>query len=257
MAKTPFTRTDATIAGGIIGTTLLLVAGILTSAEHVKRDGAEFLVEAIAAANQKRLAAGKPAVTGPVDDSSPLVVDGDLESQEWDRLPYVFSGAEEGRAPCILATAARRTDGPLAPAKPPYDGWGVCATAKGEVQLFAKACTIDCREPAPTTTTTTAPPTTAPPAQPAAPRVAKPITINVPQLAPEKDEPKEAGCSATGCFGTTCCDQTTDRCVSCPGNSCCEKGLGCSGTCQQDDDCAQGCHCVKLAGSPWGNCRGK
>lgn len=259
MAKEPFTRTDATVAAGILGTTLLLIGGILSSAEHVKRDGAEHLVELIAAANKKRLAAGKPAVTGKVSDSSPLVAEGDLESQEWENLPYVFYGAESREEPCILATATRKLEGPQAAAKPPYNAWGVCTTAKGETQLFAKACTIDCKEPAPPPPPPTAPAAAAAPAPAAAPtpRVKNPITISVPNLGEAKEEPREAGCSATGCFGTTCCDATTDRCVSCPGGSCCEKGLGCSGICREDEDCAVGCHCVKIAGSPSGNCRGK
>ncbi len=106
--KAPFTTRDAVTAASIAGVTLTLVASILLSAERVKRDSAETVVEMIAAANKKRLAAGKPAVTGRVDDASVLVAEGEIETQEWDALPYVFTGAERSRDACVLAAAVRR-----------------------------------------------------------------------------------------------------------------------------------------------------
>lgn len=253
----PFSSTDARIASGIAGVTLVLVASILLSAERVKRDSAESIVASIAAANRKRIAAGKPAVTGRVDDSSVLVMEGEIEPQEWDALPYVFTGAENARDACILAQATRRMDGPGGAPKRPYSRWGVCATAKGEVEPFEGACGLDCKEPAPPPPPVAEPvvrqPT--PPPRPL-PTRAKTIVVDSPDLGPEQPT-QRTGCSVTGCFGTTCCDALIDRCANCPGASCCEKGLGCGGTCQEDEDCTIGCHCVKLAGSPWGNCRGK
>lgn len=254
--KAPFSTRDAVTAVSIAGVTLVLVASILLSAERVKRDSAETVVEAIAAANKKRLAAGKPAVTGRVDDSSPLVAEGELESQEWGNLPYVFAGAERSRDACILATALRREDGPAGSDSKPHGRWGVCATARGEVAAFEGSCPLDCREaapPPPVAAPPVAKPAPPPPPAPARPRA---IVVDPPDLAPEKPAKKQ-GCSATGCFGTSCCDSVTDRCSSCPGAACCAQMTGCNGTCRTEEDCTIGCACVKLPGSPWGNCRGK
>ena len=118
-----FTSTDAWIAVGIAATTALLAGAVLLSAERVKRDEAELIVNAIAAANRKRRAAGKDAVVGRVDDSSVLVASGEIEPQEWANLPYVFTGAESAKDACILAVAARRPDGPGGPVQPPYSQW--------------------------------------------------------------------------------------------------------------------------------------
>ena len=250
--KAPFTTRDAVTAASIAGVTLTLVASILLSAERVKRDSAETVVEMIAAANKKRLAAGKPAVTGRVDDASVLVAEGEIETQEWDALPYVFTGAERSRDACVLAAAVRRTDG----AQKPYDKWGVCATAKGEVAGFEGACPLDCREEAPPPPPVAAPPVARPQPPPQVMTPRKAIIVEMPVLEPEKAAKKQ-GCSVTGCFGTSCCDGVTDRCAACPGASCCAQMSGCNGTCQTEEDCTIGCGCVKLPGSPWGNCRGK
>ena len=261
--RQPFTSTDAWLAAGIAATTLLLVAAVLFSAERVKRDEAELIVKAIAAANHKRRAAGKDAVTGRIDDSSVLVAEGDIVAQEWASLPYRFAGAEDAKDPCILAVATRRLDGPQGPVKPPYDQWGVCATAKGDVAAFVGSCALDCKEPppepppaaaAPKPEPEPAPPVVKPAAPPPVAHHTDVMAPKVPELPPEAPKVK-SGCSVTGCFGTSCCDQDTDQCVSCPGNPCCAKGLGCGGSCQQDDDCLQGCGCKKIAGSPWGTCR--
>lgn len=264
--RQPFTSTDAWIAAGIAVVSCSLAGAVVLSAERVKRDQAELIVKAIAAANHKRQAAGKTAVTGKVDDASSLVADGDIDAQEWDALPYRFSGAEKTKDACILAMASRRTDGPFAAAKDPYRQWGVCATAKGEVAAFVGSCALDCLEhPEPVAEEAPPPPpkpAPAPPpvvaAKPAAPApVAHSNKIVIPQveapaLPAEAPKPK-TGCSVTGCFGTSCCDEESDSCVSCPGNACC-KGLGCGGSCQQEDDCLQGCTCRKLQGSNWGTC---
>lgn len=258
MRKTPFTSADAMVAAGIAVVTSALVVTILLSAEHVKRASAEAIVEAVAAANQKRLSAGKPLVTGAIDDGNPLVVDGEIEAQEWENLPYAFAGAEQGRDACILAVATRRTGGRWGTEKAPYSRWGVCATAKGEVAPFEGACTLDCKEPEPPPAPPPPPPPTPAPAPTPVASPSRHLRVETPNLGPDREPPKKKGCSVTGCFGTTCCDDATDSCMSCPGASCCtSEKLGCSGICRSDDDCTIGCGCVKLPGSPTGNCRGK
>lgn len=254
--KTPFTSADAMVAASIATVTVLLVAWILLSAEHVKRASAESIVEAVAAANKKRLEAGKPAITGPIDGGSPLVVDGDIEQQEWENLPYTFAGAEESRDACILALATRRTDGRWGTTKPPYNRWGVCATAKGDLEPFEGACALNCREPEPPPPAAAPPPPPPPAAPTPVARPVRPLRVDAPSLGLDKPVAKK-GCSVTGCFGTTCCDEETDACLSCPGHACCPQMTGCNGICQNEDDCTIGCGCVKLPGSPTGNCRGK
>ena len=256
-----FTSTDAWIAVGIAATTALLAGAVLLSAERVKRDEAELIVNAIAAANRKRRAAGKDAVVGRVDDSSVLVASGEIEPQEWANLPYVFTGAESAKDACILAVAARRPDGPGGPVQPPYSQWGVCATAKGDVAAFAGSCALDCKEPAPESQPAPPPPPQPAPPPPVvkpapAPVVHKTVTVAPPELPKEDVKPAaRTGCSITGCFGTDCCEEESDSCVSCPGNACCVKRKGCGGSCREEDDCLQGCACSKIPGSPTGTCR--
>ncbi|MBI5201418.1 MAG: hypothetical protein HY925_07520 [Elusimicrobia bacterium] len=254
--KAPFTPKDAFTAAAIAGVTLVLVASILMSAERVKRDSAESIVDAIASANKKRILLGKPAVTGRVDDSSVLVAEGEIDGQEWDKLPYLFTGAEKPREACILAAATRRSDGPAGSSQKPYDRWGVCSSAKGETAAFEGGCPLDCREEAPPPPPVASPPVVRPQPPPPVVTPRRAIVVEMPELAPDKPAKKQ-GCSATGCFGTSCCDTVTDRCAACPGAACCAQMSGCNGTCQSEEDCTIGCSCVKLPGSPWGNCRGK
>lgn len=251
-ASAGFSTVDALIAVGLMAVTCVVLGWVVVAAQNEKRDVARELVRVIAEANLRRRTAGRKAVTGVVDEASALVSERALEPQNWSG-PYVFGGADDAVSPCVLASAVPRPESRGVPFVPR----GVCESILGQVQYFEESCSLSCVQEAPPL-----PPPPPAPAVVARPKEPEPapkrprmdMNLQVPSLGAEA-APKIAGCSATGCMGTSCCDPETDHCLRCPGASCCERGLGCKGTCFKDEDCTQGCRCDRPEGSSFGNCK--
>ncbi|MBI4422973.1 MAG: hypothetical protein HY554_04570 [Elusimicrobia bacterium] len=266
--KTAFSRSDALVAAAIGAGTVLLLGWVLLSAELDRRASARAIVEAVAAANRKRTQLGRPPVTGPILGSQASFAPGELDGSGLEGHAYAFEGADSSARPCILASAARRTDGPQGTSRWPFRSWGLCASALGEVQRFSGACALSCAppqaapsplpvaSPAPSSVVERSAPAPPPDAVRPRPRpTAEDLVPSVPDIPDLADPRSPGGCRTQGCMGSSCCDPKTEACMPCPGSPCCAKGLGCGGTCQRDDDCLQGCVCSKLPGSPWGSCR--